>query len=331
MKSLFLAALLAAGLNTTAVVHAQTPSPVQTTWKLATGYRAEAFHTQNIEAFAIEIAEATKGQLKIEISPNNSLVKLAEIPAAVASGKVDAGEAIMSGMGKDAPLAGADGVPFVVSSYADVQRLWALQRPGIEREFAKLGLKPLYAVPWPPQGLYTTKPIKDIQDLRGLKMRTYNPTTVRIAQLLGATSVDVPMAQVGQALAAGKLDAMITSAVTGVENRVWDGLKYYYELNAWYPKNIVFVNAKAFADLPKATQDAVLRSANRAETRGFALSQAAATGATEELRKNGIKVESVPFELGRDLKRLGERFSREWVASVGNVANEIFIPFYGLR
>jgi TRAP-type transport system periplasmic protein len=241
MKAFFLAALLAAG-----VAHAQT------TWRLATGYRAESFHTQNIEAFAIEVMEASRGQLKIEVSPNNSLVKLAEIPAAVANGKLDAGEAIMSGMGKEAPLAGADGVPFVVGSYADVQRLWALQRPGIEREFAKLGLKPLYAVPWPPQGLYTTKPIKDIQDLRGQKMRTYNPTTVRIAQLLGATSVDVPMAQVGQALAAGKLDAMITSAVTGVENRVWDGLKYCYELNAWYPKNIVFVNAKSFADLPKA-------------------------------------------------------------------------------
>lgn len=321
MKMLLIAALAAAS-----VAHAQT-----TQWKLATGYRTESFHTQNILQFARDVEGATQGRLKIEVAANNSLVKLAEIPKAVSEGKVQAGEAIMSGMGKEMPLTGADGVPFVVSSYDAVQRMWSLQRPGIEKEFARKGLKPLYAVPWPPQGLYTNRPIREAKDLSGLKMRTYNPTTVRIAELLGARPVDVPMVQVGQALAEGRMDAMITSAVTGVENKVWGGLKHYYELNAWFPKNIVFVNAQAFAALPPAAQQAVMRSAAEAEKRGFALSQLAASEATEELRRNGIKVEAVPFELGRDLKRLGEKFSREWVATVGHAANEIFIPFYDLR
>ncbi|MBI5276245.1 MAG: TRAP transporter substrate-binding protein [Burkholderiales bacterium] len=323
MKILLIAALAAA---------AGQPCLAQSLqWRLATGYRAESFHTQNILQFAREVEAATQGRLKIEVAANNSLVKLAEIPKAVAAGKVQAGEAIMSGMGKDLPIAGADGVPFVVGSYEAVQKLWQLQRPGIEREFAKQGLKPLYAVPWPPQGLYTNKPIREARDLAGLKMRTYNPTTVRIAELVGAQPVDVPMVQVGQALAEGRMDAMITSAVTGVENKVWGGLKHYYELNAWFPKNIVFVNARAFADLPPGVQQAVLRGAADAEKRGFAASREAATNATGELRRNGMKVEPMPFELARDLRRLGERFSREWVASVGHAANDIFIPFYDLR
>ncbi len=335
MKSLLAAALLAAGTvfaqsNPVTPASASAVAPA-ITWKLATGYRAESFHTQNIEEFARDVASATQGWLRIEVAPNNSLVKLAEIPQAVSSGRLEAGEAIMSGMGKDLPLAGADGVPFVVTSYDAAQRMWTLQRPGIEREFARIGLKPLYAVPWPPQGLYTNRPIREVKDLKGLKMRTYNPTTVRIAELLGAAPVDVPMVEVGRALAEGRMDAMITSAVTGVENKVWSGLRYYYELNAWFPKNIVFVNAKAFAALPTAVQQAVLQSAEKAESRGTALSRAAAGSATEELRKNGIKVEPVPFEIGRDLKRMGEKFSREWVASVGNAANEIFIPYYSLK
>lgn len=320
MKHLVIAALAAAS-----VAHAQT------SWRLATGYRLESFHTQNILQFARDVEQATQGRLKIEVAANNSLVKLADIPKAVAAGKVEAGEAIMSGMGKDVPLAGADGVPFVVSSYEAVQKMWTLQKPGIAREFAKEGLKPLYAVPWPPQGLYTNRPIREAKDMAGMKMRTYNPTTVRIAELLGARPVDVPMVQVGQALAEGRMDAMITSAVTGVENKVWGGLKHYYELNAWFPKNIVFVNANAFAKLPVSTQQAVLRAAAAAEERGLAASKAAATDATEELRRNGIKVEPVPFELGRDLKRMGEKFSREWVATIGHAANDIFIPFYDLK
>ena len=326
MKNAIAAALLAAWGS---LCLAQAAAPVR--WSLATGYRAESFHTRNLEQFAREVESATGGALRIEVAANNSLVKLAEIPKAVAEGRVQAGEAIMSGMTQDVPLAGADGVPFVVGSYADVQRMWTLQRPGIEREFARRGLLPLYAVAWPPQGLYTNRPIREARDLQGMKMRTYNPTTVRIAELLGARPVAVPMVQIGQALADGRLDGMITSAVTGVETRVWGGLKHYYELNAWFPKNIVFVNAKLFGALPPPVQQAVLRAAAAAETRGMELSREAAGSATEELRRNGVKVEPVPFELNRDLKRLGEKFSREWVASVGNAANEIFIPFYNLK
>lgn len=325
MRTLAIALTLAAACT----AQAQTAGPV--TWKLATGYRAETFHTQNLMQLAQDVKEATAGALQIEVVPNNQLVRLAEIPQAVMDGRIPAGEAIMVGMTKDFPLAGADGVPFVVTSYAAARKLWDLQRPPIEQAFAQRGLRVLYAVPWPPQGLYTRKPVSTVRDFAGLKMRTYNPTTVRIAELLSATPVDVPMVQVGQALAEGRMDAMITSAVTGVENKVWGGLTHYYELNAWLPKNIVFVNAKAFDALPEASRQALLRAASRAETRGFALSQQAAQTAADELRRNGMKVEPVPPELARDLRRMGERFSREWVQSAGHGASTLFLGFYGLK
>ena len=71
---------------------------------------------------------------------------------------------------------------------------------------------------------------------------TCEPTTTPRCALrssLGATPVNVAMVDVGKALADGPRDSMITSAVTGVENRVWDHVRYYYEINAWYPKNIL--------------------------------------------------------------------------------------------
>jgi TRAP-type C4-dicarboxylate transport system substrate-binding protein len=206
--------------------------------------------------------------------------------------------------------------------------MWKLQRPGIERHFDKHGLTLLYAVPWPPQGLHSVKPIRNITDFKGARMRTYNPTTVRIAELLGATPVDVPMTDVGKALADGRMDSMITSAVTGVENKVWSSIKYYYEINAWFPKNVVFVNTKAFNALKPDVRKVVLKAAEEAEVRGWEASQQQAVSATEELRRNGVKIERIPGELDHEIKRLGERFSREWVRSVGNEANDIFIPYY---
>lgn len=321
MKSVLIAALVVA---TASCALAQAP----VSWKLATGYRAESFHTQNIVQFARDVDQATAGGLRIEVVPNNALVKLAEIPQAVQAGKAEAGETIMSTLVKDMPIAGADSVPFVVSSYKDAWRMWRLQRPLIERHFNSRGLKVLYAVPWPPQGLHSVKPIRNVADFKGAHMRTYNQTTVRIAELLGASPVDVPMADVGKALAEGRMDSMITSAVTGVENTVWTSIKYYYEINAWFPKNVVFVNSKAFAALKPATREAVLKAAVDAEARGWEASQSAALNATEEMRRNGVKIERIPAELEQAIKRMGERFSREWVRSVGNEANDIFVPYY---
>jgi TRAP-type transport system periplasmic protein len=334
MKIFTIAAALAAGASFAQTV----PLPATrtselavvdtTTWKLATGYRAESFHGKNLLEFAQAVNKATKGKLTIELHANNSLAKLNDIKAVVQEGKVQAGETIMSSMVKEIPAAGADSVPFVVSSYAQSLRLWQVQRPGIERAFSVRGLKVLYAAPWPPQGLYSKNPIQVEADFSGTKMRTYNATTVRIAELLGAIPVDVAMIEVGKALADGRIDNMITSSITGSENKVWSHIKYYYEINAWFPKNIVFVNAAVFNALPSELQKEVMTAADVAQTRGWAMSQVANIDATNDLRANGIKVDRIPRDLENKLKRLGEKFSREWVRSVGNEANTIFVPFY---
>jgi TRAP-type C4-dicarboxylate transport system substrate-binding protein len=290
--------VLLAALAVAPALHAQTQ------WKLATGYRAESFHTRNIVQFAQDVERASSGALRIEVHANNTLFKLGEIPQAVEGGKAEAGETIMTSLVREIPIAGADAVPFVVRSYADAAD---------------------------PQGLFSTAPVRLSADFKGTRMRTYNPATVRIAELLGATPVDVPMVEVNQALSAGRLDSMITSALTGVENQVWGQIKQYYGINAWFPKNIVFVNQKAFDALPAAVRQAVTQAAAEAETRGWALSAAVAEESVGELQRKGIKVERASAELDTELKRLGERFSREWVQSVGNEANKIFIPYYFQR
>jgi TRAP-type C4-dicarboxylate transport system substrate-binding protein len=320
MKLFLLVALAAAS-----VAHAQTR------WQLATGYRAESFHTQNILQFAQEVEQATAGTLRIEVRPNNTLFKLADIRQAVQDGQAEAGETIMTSMVGEMPIAGADAVPFVVHSYRDARRLWDLQRPLIEKHLAARGLQALYAVPWPPQGLFTSTPVRATADFQGTRMRTYNQSTQRIAQMLGATPVDVPMVEVNQALASRRMDSMITSAVTGVENRVWDQIGFYYGINAWFPKNLVFVNRQAFDALPPPARAAVLQAAARAEVRGWALSEAVATESTLELQRRGMKVDRVPATFEAELKRLGEKFSREWVQAVGNEANVIFVPYYFQR
>ncbi|RYF72615.1 MAG: C4-dicarboxylate ABC transporter substrate-binding protein [Comamonadaceae bacterium] len=320
MKMVLLAALAVAP-----ALHAQTQ------WKLATGYRAESFQTRNLVQFAQEVERTSAGALRIEVHANNTLVKLADIAQAVQGGNPQAGETIMTNLAGEIPIAGADALPFVVRSYADARRLWDLQRPLIDKHFAAKGLKALYAVPWPPQGLFSIAPVRSPSDFKGTRMRTYNAGTVRIAEMLGATPVDVPMVEVSKALSSGKLDSMITSALTGVENQVWGQIRQYYGINAWFPKNIVLVNRQAFDALPASVRQAVAQAATMAETRGWAMSAAVAEESVAELQRKGIKVDRAPPELEAELKRMGERFSLEWVHSVGREANQIFIPYYTQR
>jgi TRAP-type C4-dicarboxylate transport system substrate-binding protein len=219
-------------------------------------------------------------------------------------------------------------VPFIVSSFDDARRLWEVQRPVIDPALAQRGLIGLYAVPWPSQGLFSTRPVRASSDLKGTKMRTYNSATVRIAELTGATPVDVTMTEVAAAVAAGRIDSMITSGITGVENKVWGQLNYFYDIRAWFPKNLVMVNAAAFNALDAKTQAAVRRAAAVAEKRGWAMSEAAAATAMGEMTAHGMKIDPIGFEFRNELRRFGEKFSIEWVRATGKDASAILIPYY---
>jgi TRAP-type C4-dicarboxylate transport system substrate-binding protein len=257
------------------------------------------------------------GKLKIQVHNNASLFKANEIKRAVQGNQAQIGEILISGYANEDPVFGIDSVPFLATSYADAAKLWKASHKALEDRFAKQGIKVLYAVPWPPQGIYSNKPINSPADMKGLKMRTYNPATSRVAELLGAQPVTIQMAELAQAMATGAVNANITSAATGYDAKSWEQTKYFYDAQAWLPKNVVFVNQKAFDALDKATQDAVLKAAADAETRGWKLSEEKTKWYTDQLIKNGMTVAPPAPALAAELKKIGETMTAEWVKQAG--------------
>lgn len=321
-----LLAVGASAVGAAAPLLARAQAAAGSPWRLATGYRADSFHGQNLKTLLADLADA--GGPKVEMHPQGRLAPLAEIPRAVREGRAEMGETIMSGMAGEWPLAGADALPFMVRHFDDARWLWKVQRPLIEEALAPAGLRVLMAVPWPSQGLYSRRPVNRASDLAGLRMRTYNRTTERLAQMVGAQPVDVPMVQVGEAFAAGRIDCMITSAATGVENEVWRHVGHFYDILAWFPKNLTFVGELAWRALDERQRQALTLSAARAEERGWAESARVASTTVQALARAGMKVEGPSAALLSDIKRLGERFSIEWVREVGPQANRLLIPYY---
>jgi len=289
----------------------------QTKWDLPAAYPATNFHSVNLATFAADVDKASAGKLKITVHPGAALFKAPEIKRAVQGGQAQAGEILMAAYQNEWQMFGADGLPFLATSYDDSLKLYKAQKPILEKKLAEQGMALLYTVPWPPQGIYSKKPVNSAADLKGSKWRAYSPATSRIAELVGAQPVTVQAAELSQALATGVVEANMTSGATGVDSKLYEHLKYYYDVQAWLPKNAVIVNKKAFDALDKPTQDAVLKAAADAETRGWAESRKVNTDTLATLKANGMTISPPSAQLKADLQKVGETMVKEWLEKAG--------------
>jgi TRAP-type C4-dicarboxylate transport system substrate-binding protein len=296
-------------------------------WTMPTPYPDATFHTQNARQFADDVAKATNGALTITIHSAGSLVKHPEIKNAVRGQQVQIGEFFLSLLANEDPVFAVDSIPFLASGYDDAAALWAASRPKVEEKLAEQRLKVLYAVPWPPQGLYTKGAVEDADGLKGVKMRAYNPTLERLAQLLGAVPTQVEVPDIPQAFATGQVQAMITSPSTGANSKSWDYLDHYYDTRAWLPKNVVVVNTRAFEALSPEVQQAVLDAAAAAETRGWEMSKAETGEKTQVLKDNGILVSEPSASLKAAFAEAGATLTKEWAESAGEDGQAILSAY----
>ena len=294
------------------------PAQAQTTWNLPAAYSLTNFHTENLIQFAKDVEAATGGKLKITVHGNASLFKAPEIKRAVATGQAQVGEVLISLHENEDPIFGIDVVPFLATSFPDAKRLWAASQAATEKKLAEQGLMVLMSVPWPPQGLYAKKDVNTVDDLKGIKFRSYNPGTSRIAELSGAQAVTIQAAELPQALATGVVTSFISSGATGVDSKVWESLTHFYDIQAWLPKNITFVNKAAFDALPKDQQEALLKTAKASEARGWQRAEELSGVYLKELASKGMKVGPPSPALAAGFKKYGEDLTATWLKKAGD-------------
>jgi len=306
---------------------ASATSAISETWDMPTPYGDSTFHTANIHQFAEDLATATNGELTITVHSAGSLFPHAEIKNAIRSRQVPIGEFFLSRLSNEDLAYGIDSQPFVATSYEDAEKLWAAQRPVIEALMAKEGLKPLYSVPWPAQGLYTNGEIASVDDLSGLRFRAYNAALEEFATLAKAAPVQVEASDIPQAFATGQAQAMITSPSTGANSKAWDFVTHYTQIDAWLPKNIVVVNARVFDRLSPEVQAAVMDAAAAAEVRGWEMSKAEATAKTKVMADNGVTIVAPSEELVSGLRAIGATMLENWKGNASDGALSILSAF----
>jgi TRAP-type C4-dicarboxylate transport system substrate-binding protein len=268
-------------------------------------------------AFAKDVDAATGGKLQITVHPGASLFKAPDIKRAVQTGQAQIGEVLLSLHENEDPIFGVDVVPFLATSFPEAMKLYKASKSAIEKKLASQGLMLLFAVPWAPQGVYVNKPLATIDDMKGLKWRAYNVGTARIGELVGAQSVTIQAAELPQALATGVVNSFMSSGGTGYDSKVWESLKYFYDVQAWIPKDITFVNKAAFDALDKPTQDAILKAAATAETRGWKAWEEKSGWYIDQLKAKGMIVQPPSPELKAGFQKVGEQLTADWLKKAG--------------
>jgi TRAP-type C4-dicarboxylate transport system substrate-binding protein len=298
-------------------------------WDMPMAYADSNYHTDNGKAFARCVGTATGGEITITVHGGGSLFKGNEIKRAVQTGQAPIGERLLSAHQNENAIFGIDSVPFLATNFEASNKLWDAAKPTIEKILDEQNLVLLYAVPWPPQGLYFKKEVNSVADMAGIKFRSYNTATARLAELTGMLPVQIEAAEISQAFATGVAESMISSGATGYDRKVWEHLTHFYEVDAWMPRNSVFVNKDVWGGVSDANKAAIQGCADLAAYSGYWRAVQYTDFTLNGLRAGGMTVQPAGDGLQAELNEIGKTMAAEWSEAAGADGKAIIDAFKG--
>ena len=274
------------------------PALSQTKLDITVPWGPTEFHTINAQNFAKRVAEVTKGQVVMTVHAGGSLgIKANESIRALEDGTVAMAEfAGFQNVG-EISLLGIESLPFLVDDYDQLRVMHGFARPAWEAALAKRGNKVLYVVPWPSQNFFLKKTVRTIDDLKGVRIRTYDRVTADMVGKIGMVPQQMNNPDIVPALASGRLDAVMTSGTTAVSQKYWEFLKHTYNTNHLWASNMMVIGSGTWNKLSPENRTAIERLAREMEPEFWKVSQAEHTTRMDELRKNGMTVEPASAEL----------------------------------
>lgn len=325
MKNLLRVLLMVVFLVTVTV----NPLLAKTSWITNSWQNPKNLHTTHLIDFAEKVKKATNGDLDMVVHSGGDLgFKGPDLLKAVRDGLVPVSGMLISGVAGDEKIFEIVTLPFLVRNFEELRLLIDISRPYFDKSAQKWGQKILYIDPWPGAGLWTKKKIVTLEDLKGLKTRTYDKNGALVMQAVNATPLAIPFSEVYGALQTGLVDSVMTSTPTAVDAKFWEVLKYFSPLNITIATDMVTVNLKAFQKLPKAQQDTLVKIGKETEV---AMWEDVKTWDKEMegiSNKNGIETFKPSDKLIGELEKITTTIRAEWLKTApadGKKAYEEFL------
>ncbi len=311
------------------IAAASSHAVAQVKWDLTNEYAANSLIGAGNQLLADKIKAKSNGQLIVTPHFNGSLgFKSKDVLDAVGRGAVQMG---------DAPVGfwtGIDSIfqlpvlPFVVSNTKEAYALYEIAKPYYSKALQKNNQYLVFAAPWPPNGVWSKRPLGSTNALKGLKIRTLDPASTNTFKALQAIPQQLAWADVIPLLATGGIEAVLTSADGGASAKFWDHVQHFTAVDFAWALSMVTMNKDAFDKLSDANKKALREAAGEAEARQWAAVDERVQSSFAELRKHKVSVAAtVSPEMKASLAKAGEPMLNEWLAKAGPDGKAIIDTF----
>ncbi|EHA14895.1 TRAP transporter substrate-binding protein [Halomonas sp. HAL1] len=299
-----------------------------TSWDLPLAWPADNYIVENVSQFADEVSEATDNEVSITLHPGGSLgFKGPEMFSAVRDGLIPIGDMLLNQQTGSNPLLGLESLPYLIDSFDELREFSKAYRPLLDEIFAENNQKILFTIPWPQQQIYATNEINTIEDMEGVKIRTYDRSSTEIFEAAGMTPVQLPWGEVVPSLAAGVIDAVATSSPSAVDGSFWEFVNYGYPTRQTWNTNVVSVNLDYWSELSDKEQSAILEVANRLEPEFWESAKQVDEKMMKTLAENGIKNQDISEELRNNLKERAAPLREAALEEMGQNASKVIERF----
>src|SRR5882672_6206198 len=278
-----------------------------------------------VTIFAKHVVESSAGKLQIRPSFDAaSGIRSAGMLAAIAEGRVQAGDAFAGALETEDPIFALPSLPFLVTSMADARRLADLARPYLAAALQKKGLRLLYLTPWPPSGIWSKAPLKAPSDLSALSIRTYDKTSSEVFSSVGAKAASISFADTMPKLVDGSLNAVLSSGDGGAGRKLWEYLPYFSEITYSLPLSVAAVNKAACDGLSTDQREAVDAAGRNTETELWVALSTRLQENYARMRQHGVTIESTPSpDIIEALQSAAVTAQRAWCNKAGGVCAQI--------
>jgi TRAP-type C4-dicarboxylate transport system substrate-binding protein len=297
----------------------------QTVWDMPTEYPENAMPGVGLAAFTKHVAELSAGKLTIKPSFDAKAgIKSAGMLAAIAEGKVPAGDAFAGALEAEDPIFALPSLPFLVTSIADAKRLSDIARPHLADVLEKKGLRLLYLTPWPPSGIWSKTPLKTTSELSALSIRTYDKTSSEVFLGVGAKAASISFADTMPKLVDGSLNAVLSSGDGGSGRKLWEYLPYFSEITYSLPLSVAAVNKTVYDGLSAEQREAVDAAGRKTETELWIALSTRLQENYARMRQNGVTIDSNPSPaIIEALQSAAVTAQRAWCSKSGPICAQI--------
>lgn len=320
MKVTKVLAVALTGLAVSGPLHA-----AEYNWRFFTYVSPTDFHSKMNKAFAEDISKASGGRLEITHFGAGELpYRAGDIIKSVATNQIQMGQVGAGLAAGDAPEIDVFSVPFLCTSYSGFSAAAkAIGNIPDEVLNKKFGVRVIMNWPIPGQNIWSSEKISKIAELKGKKIRTWNPLQVEMLTLLGGSPTSLDPSEVVPALQRKVVDGAITSALSANDMKAYDIVKYGFMLNFTMAHQVTLVNAEALSKLPPDLQKLIADKSAEWAPRYFAESEATNTAALKNMKDNGVTITDPAAADVDNVKATLKPMWNKWAEKNGPVAADL--------